>query len=880
MKLKKLKKNSKIAAEVYDFYHNFSNQVITDLTNKFSEKYGVPVSNIDIITKYIQKTSSDTLSDNNVSNAVLDTILDPLKLKDNYVSFLEDRYPNLDLKEFFKIDRLVSEDLPDLEKFNTKNRNYKVLYIRGENIFSYTDFYRDFTKNKGINSIRSNPENQGGKSALTRMKPFLFFGNKIKYVDKSVTFAQIFNKYVESKTAFIEGEFEMNGEVYYIRRELTKKRKSVTHNVIFHRYDEAGEDNNLRMPSINLGIKNPTETQKIIESYVGTYKDFVFANYYEYHNIEQWIQTKPKQIYRLFCEYLGLALLESKYQIVNKILNNHQKTSLISKYSITELEEEIKQIKNTLSDLDVKKEETIEKINSAEKKVLEYEGLIKKEYNQKHPIDSKLESYDINKAKDILKKLLEDSAKLSTKVLNAEAKVRSYTSEYKDEEYREKIQKERLNLIAMTQNVTVDESLKIALESLEKTLVNVELSEDEKLKVSNVEKCITELTIKHASLGSEIKSLLEQIDKMPDEIVCKECGHVEDTKETITELKESIETKKSEQSEIVKNGKSLRKELKTVEKNNEESLKKQRDKLFKAISSQKILIEEARQGKISKFKEEIQILDNKLETFNCYNKDLVSLESLKSKLVEVETKADNKSFEVASYENNLEKIQKNIDISNIINEINIEKSNYVEFLNKKKRNLSEIDKDIGVAEYKVSQNNDLIVELKKDYEYQKLLTIYKEVHSEDGLSKHIILSILPQINSDLAFILNDICDFDLSIHFDDSKIEFLLHKDREVQELYLCKKKKKTISCLALHFVNCRMTTLPLSNNLVLDEILARVAPCNFKNVVKIIKRLCEVFETVDLITHIDGESWLEIKPMFSNEILIEKNNNISRIIK
>ena len=118
-------------------------------------------------------------------------------------------------------------------------------------------------------------------------------------------------------------------------------------------------------------------------------------------------------------------------------------------------------------------------------------------------------------------------------------------------------------------------------------------------------------------------------------------------------------------------------------------------------------------------------------------------------------------------------------------------------------------------------------------------------------------------------------DFELSINFDDKKIDFVVEKDGVRQDLNDYSGWETTISCLALHYINVKMTTLPLPNYLVLDEVLSRMNRVNFAKIAKMLVKLGEVFTTIDVITHSHID---ELKKHISNTILITKENHISKI--
>jgi DNA repair exonuclease SbcCD ATPase subunit len=72
------------------------------------------------------------------------------------------------------------------------------------------------------------------------------------------------------------------------------------------------------------------------------------------------------------------------------------------------------------------------------------------------------------------------------------------------------------------------------------------------------------------------------------------------------------------------------------------------------------------------------------------------------------------------------------------------------------------------------------------------------------------------------------------------------------------------------------MTTLPISNNLILDEVFGGFSREKMESLKKLLSKLGEVFDTIDVITHTLND---EVKSIADNLLKIEKVNNLSKIL-
>lgn len=874
-----LKPNTKVKIEWRGYYHEITKTKENDIKETFSRKYNIPKNLIEIEKVYLKRAESKE----RVSTAILDSLLNKDKLKQAYKDFFKEKYPNESFDEFLKIDEEVSSQLNGLDKSHEfTERKYKFLWIKAKNIFSFSEFFRDYTKNTGVTTIYSYPGNQGGKTSLSRMPSFLLFGNKIKYGRKtSITFPDVFNHYTEDNEAYIQGEIQIQNEVYFLKRTLTKSKKgAISHSFHIYKYDEDGEYVDfLGRNAINLSIQQAQVTRKKFEEVIGSYEDYIFSSYYESQNIEKWLETTETERYRLFCEYLGLGILEQKNQIASKMLLNHTKTSLTSKFSLEELKNQISTDESEIFNIDIQISDSQKKISKSQKNVTSLQNKILKLTSKLKPLDKKIASltkedieFDIGN-----KRVSYENVKIEIKGFQTEVnnfnKELSKVTETKDEI------NEKLNS-AMNSLADIDKQVPKELNKKLNDIKYKQLEVKETSKMveakNNASDEYQNLQVEYRAVNGEIQNLTEEISELPENTVCSKCGNEESAEQKKIAIEAKISLKKERLQEIKNLGTQAKIELDRIISEHKDILSKERDKISEEIKS----VEQ----EISSYKLNIRNNINKeILEFKRLNSLYNDLERAESKL---ELKNETLKLSKVKYENSLETLKLyNESLSDIENNTKIsleikEVQDTIDTVNKEIKDFSyEINQNnvrLGILTSSISTNQNMINDMESDYFRERNLKTYLQVHGDEGLSQHIILTILPQINADLAEVLNGIADFNLLVDFDKKGIRFFYERDGVRFNLYQGSGFEKTVSCLALHYVNMRMTNLPISNNLILDEVFGGVHRDNIEAIRKLLKKLCDVFDNIDVITHTLTD---EVRGIADHSIKISKENNFSKIV-
>lgn len=285
------------------------------------------------------------------------------------------------------------------------------------------------------------------------------------------------------------------------------------------------------------------------------------------------------------------------------------------------------------------------------------------------------------------------------------------------------------------------------------------------------------------------------------------------------------------------------------------------------------------------FKLKLDNLNNKEKSFTQLKKDFDEYEknflikekyelSLESNGLKINKTKDDlkKYFEVQ------DKIKKNNEIDGQlvkaglrIDELITERRNY-EKLSITNQN------EISNLQYKIEKNNEIILKLLEEFEKEKVYKIYLELFGKNGISKIIMKTMMPLINTELQRLLEDSCYFNLEIRISDkNEVEFIMIDNSTGVEKLMTSGSgyEKTIASLALRSVLSKICSLPKPNVIVMDEVFGKISNDNLELVGEFFSKIKEYFEKIFVISH---------NPLISNWadkiVKIEKTNNVSKVIQ
>ena len=286
---------------------------------------------------------------------------------------------------------------------------------------------------------------------------------------------------------------------------------------------------------------------------------------------------------------------------------------------------------------------------------------------------------------------------------------------------------------------------------------------------------------------------------------------------------------------------------------------------------------------VEEFKKEIEQLEKKEQSFTQLKKDFDEYE--KNKLIKekfeisletVNLKLSQSKDKLRRYEQVQDKIKKNNEIDAQI----LKASTRLDDLINEKRGYERVltSNSIQIQNFKDTseRNEELIRKISEEFEREKIYKIYLEVFGKNGISKIIMKTMMPVINSELQRLLQDSCYFNLEIRINDkNEVEFIMIDNSTGIEKLMTSGSgyERTIAAMALRAVLSRVCSLPKPNVIVWDEVFGKISNENLEMVGEFFTKMKEYFEKIFVITHNPlVNNWA------NNVVKITKTENISKV--
>jgi DNA repair exonuclease SbcCD ATPase subunit len=177
---------------------------------------------------------------------------------------------------------------------------------------------------------------------------------------------------------------------------------------------------------------------------------------------------------------------------------------------------------------------------------------------------------------------------------------------------------------------------------------------------------------------------------------------------------------------------------------------------------------------------------------------------------------------------------------------------------------------------RIEKNNDIILRIAEEFEKEKIFKIYLEVYGKNGITKMIMKTMMPLINSELQRLLQDSAFFNLEIRINDkNEVEFMMIDNSTGIEKFMVSGSgyERTIAAMALRAVLSKVCSLPKPNIIVWDEVFGKISNDNLEMVGEFFTKMKEYFEKIFVITHNPlVNNWA------NNVVRITKTENISKV--
>lgn len=610
----------KLVFDLEMFQIDFNEAKKEALKQEISEKYGVPVKNVEI--NFVPITIDDKGDKISLASDIITNIQDPKFQQQLFEEYLTTKgIEDVNFEELVDIDKKINAFV-DFDSYS-KYKPYKIKYLKWDNYLSYgKGNYFDFTKLKGLTLLTGQPENTSGKTTLAiDLLRFALFGK----AEKSPTLDSVFNNYLEKETeVMVEAGIEIEGVEYVIRRTITRpalnkrtskskaKQKVEYFKIINGDYEEIE----------NCEAESSTQTNNIIKETVGNIDDFdlvISATAYTLGNLLRMGQTDKG---KLFSRWLGLLSIEEKEKIAKEIWKKESQTLLSNKYNKASLETDINDMNAVIENDNKLIIQSQDKMNSANENI--------DKYNKE-----KLEI--IKNRKEIKEELIRAD------VITIENNIKYCNQNLEQQRGIMKIKKERYFQI-------------------KDSVFNIEEFNKKKEEERNIE-------IEQAELRTKIGALKEdnkRIEALVEKKTCPTCGHEIDIVEQSSFIEKNNNKIKEHTDTGVENKKKLdeiKKEIANLEQKRAEE--NELNRLKPEMSAIKVQIDNLKLQIADWTRKKTEIETNK-ENIK-YNNEIDNKIRIVDENIKVETNIKEQQIRlVQNYKNEITQYNKQIDERNII----------------------------------------------------------------------------------------------------------------------------------------------------------------------------------------------------------------------
>ena len=183
-------------------------------------------------------------------------------------------------------------------------------------------------------------------------------------------------------------------------------------------------------------------------------------------------------------------------------------------------------------------------------------------------------------------------------------------------------------------------------------------------------------------------------------------------------------------------------------------------------------------------------------------------------------------------------------------------------------------RQLGSMEQKVEDLKEKKLELDEIREEYAAYDLFLRCTHSNGIAYDIIKKRLPVINGEVAKVLSNIVDFDVSFQEDGRKLDILIkHPKHDSRPIEMGSGAEKTVAAMAIRLALLSVSSLPKGNIFILDEPGTALDADNMEGFIRILQLIKMYFKTVILISHVDS-----LKDIVDVEITIDKTNGYAKV--
>lgn len=648
------------------------------------------------------------------------------------------------------------------------------------NMFSYgEDNVIDFDKLNGTCGLFA--PNHAGKSAVLDSLCFCLFDHSFRASKAE----QVLNR--KKDNFWCKFNFQLNGLDYFIEKTASRYLKGplagkLRVDINFWYINEEGQQ-------VSLNGEQRRDTDKIIQSYVGTFDDFILTALSLQGNNSNFIEKTQGERKDLLANFLDLKIFDTLYDAANKEIKT---TSVL-------LEEYQKQdFETALGDA----QRLLESNNELYK---EQETL---QSDQSDAIDA-INAQILQLAKD-----LKPNAADGLDIENLKS---------------QSLRKEQERSTKQAELVKCDLQVNKLEQDIETCTRNIGQYDEEQLKAAFTQlttklKNKTDLDQKLQHYKLTISAKLDKLSKLEEHEYdpnCKYCTSNVFVKDAI-KTKEELDSDKQHIADFLS-------QRKAVEQFIQDNLQTQKD--------YEDLVRE--QGEKARLEQVLALQQAKLS-------------SVKSQLSSYQTSLEHVQEQIKLYNDNLSVIEHNNKLNDQIDTLTsklAEEKRKADVIAKK---LQEIHGKIKVSEGTIQQCEKNIEHMHQLSEKQTAYEFYLKAVCRDGIPYALISKAIPYLQAQVNNILAQVVDFAVEIETDGKNINVYINYDDNKWPLELASGMERFISSLAIRVALIKITNLPKPNFIAIDEGLGVLDSSNLNSMHMLFNYLKDMFKFTLVISHID----------------------------
>ena len=682
------------------------------------------------------------------------------------------------LEAILKINNNLNQQLGQGE--TVRNVVWRPKKFEFSNMFSYgEDNVVNFNKLDGTCGIFA--PNHAGKSAILDALCFCLFDHSFRASKAE----QVLNR---KKDDFCcKFNFELGGLNYFIEKKAYKYKSGPLKGKLRVDIDfwYVNSDGDI----ISLNGEQRRDTDKIIQSYIGTFDDFILTALSLQGNDSNFIDKTQGERKDLLANFLDLKIFDSLYELANK--ENRTATILLEEYQKQDFET---------------------KLGDAERAKEINEGKYKKA------------QADVNVIEDELQTLQDELLDLNKQLQPCNADGLDIVKLEKDLELANKTLKQ-LDQSASKAHLDLEDEQIVLAETtaeLNKHKNSFDAALYKEYTIKNQEKAELDNTLKTLKLTISNKlSKLEKLKQHEYDPNCKYCTSnvfVQDAMDTKVQLENDKQTvhdfllKLKAVGDFLETSKFIQDQADTIQtilkthneaKGSVDKLQNSYDKFVKDIDIQKHKIDKIEKD-IKTYNENVQILQN--------NKNInVTIKGVQGKVT-------HKKIDLSKY-------------SNVAKDFHAK---------------------IKVSEQTIADCNKSIKHMQELADSQVAYDSYCKAVGKDGIPYLLISKAVPYIQHYVNNILNQVIDFTVELETDGKNINAFICYDDSKWPLELSSGMERFMSSLAIRIALIKITNLPKPDFIAIDEGLGVLDSTNLNSMHTLFTYMKDMFRFSLVISHID----------------------------